>query len=148
MADAATPPKPLWTKELELGIPLIDGQHRKLVAHLQDLDRAVHQGRPMSEVSECIDFLTEYTAEHFHTEERFLADKRYPDLEAHKQQHAAFKANVAKAARAVQTRLAAEQSVKLVQSMVVHWYLDHIRGTDQKYAIYLRDKGLLKPAKK
>jgi hemerythrin-like metal-binding protein len=142
MPDAA--PKTLWTKDLELGLPLIDGQHRKLVGHLQNLDRAVEQGRPMSEVADCIAFLLEYTEEHFHTEERYLTEKRYPDLEAHRQQHQAFRANVSKAARAVQTRLAAAQSVQLVQSMVVHWYLDHIRGTDQQYVTYLRSKGLLK----
>lgn len=147
MADASAAPKSLWTKDLELGLPLIDGQHRKLVGHLQDLERATRLGRPMSEVTQCIEFLTAYTAEHFHTEERFLSERRYPGLEEHKAQHATFKANVAKAAQAVQTRLAEEQSVKLIQSMVVHWYLDHIRGTDQDYVTYLRDRGLLKQPK-
>lgn len=147
MAKSTAEPRSLWTKDLELGLPLIDGQHRKLVEHLQDLDRAVQQGRPMAEVAQCIDFLVEYTEEHFHTEEHFLTGKRYPDLEAHRQQHALFKANVTKASRAVQVSLAAEQSVALIQSMVVHWYLDHIRGTDQQYVTYLRGKGLIKPAR-
>jgi len=144
MADTPASPQALWTKELELGLPLIDGQHRKLVGHLQDLERAVDLGRPMSEVAQCIEFLREYTEEHFHTEERFLAEKRYPELDRHRTQHEAFKANVAKAAQAVQTRLAAEQSVALIRSMVVHWYIDHIRGTDMGYVTYLRDNGLLK----
>ena len=101
----------------------------------------------MGEVGQCIDFLQQYTNEHFHTEERFLAESRYPGLEDHKELHQTFQANVAKANRAVQTRLAAEQSVKLIRSMVVRWYVDHIKGTDKEYAAYLRDKGLLKPAK-
>ena len=147
MATSAAAPRSLWTKDLELGMPLIDGQHRKLVGHLEDLERAVQLGRPMAEVAQCVEFLTEYTEEHFHTEERFLRQNLYPDLEAHQGQHQAFRANVAKASRAVQIRLAADQSVQLIQSMVVHWYVQHIKGTDQQYVAYLRDKGLIRPAK-
>ncbi|MFC1526098.1 bacteriohemerythrin [Candidatus Latescibacterota bacterium] len=147
MTDQPAAPVTVWVRQLELGIPLIDGQHRKLVEHLDDLNRAVTAGRPMGEVSQCIDFLLQYTEEHFHTEEQFLAEKHYPGLEDHRKLHQTFRANVAKARRAVETRLEQKQSVDLVRSMVIHWYVEHIKGTDQQYATYLREKGLLKPAK-
>lgn len=130
---------PLWSAALELHIPIIDGQHRRLVAHLQDLQAAIDAGRPRHEVVECLGFLRQYTEEHFRTEERFLEAHQFPALAQHRQLHAAFRANVDKAMRAVDSRLTLEQSVLLVKSMLVHWYLEHIQGADMQYADHLRN---------
>ena len=57
MTDQTDAPKSSWKDSYDLGLPVIDGQHRKLVEHLDELNRAVEAGRPMHEVAECIHFL-------------------------------------------------------------------------------------------
>ena len=48
-----------------------------------------------------------------------------------------FRANIDKVRRAVQTRLAMEQSVKVIRSILVHWLVEHIKGTDLLWSTYL-----------
>ena len=146
MTDDAVAPDAtasLWTPDLELGIPLIDGQHRKLVDHLSAVRTAVASGKPAREVLHAMAFLEDYTAEHFRTEERYMDQHGYPDVEAHRQAHAAFRANVARAVQAVDRRQGRGEAVDLVQRMLISWYVRHIRGTDQKYVDHV--KGRKKP---
>ena len=144
MTDQTEAPKPLWKDSYELGLPVIDGQHRKLVEYLDNLNRAIHAGRPNHEVVQCVHFLQQYTDEHFHSEEKFLADRRVPGLEDHKRLHQAFRSNVDRVKQAVETNLAMDQSVQLIRSILVHWILEHITGTDKLYAFYLRAGGEMK----
>jgi len=145
-AGSAAQPETLWTPDLELGIPLIDGQHRKLVEHLGRLRQSVEAGRPSREASECVDFLSQYTEEHFQTEERFMAKHYYPQLAEHQRLHEVFRSTVARAERAITTRLEFAQVIQLVQSMLVNWFIEHIKGTDQLYVNNLRERGLIKKA--
>ena len=141
MADnqpSPVPTGPLWTPDLQLGIPLIDGQHRRLVEQLAAVRDAVAAGRGAREVLQAIAFLEEYTTEHFHTEERYMAGHRYPGLERHRAIHAAFRSNVHRAVLAVEKWRGTGPAAELVERMLVHWYLRHIRGTDQKYAAHVK----------
>ena len=130
----------LWTPDLELGIPLIDGQHRKLVDHLSAVRAAIASGKPTREVLQAMAFLEDYTAEHFHTEERYMSQHRYPDIEKHREAHVAFRANVARAVQAVDRRQGRGDAVDLVQRMLISWYVRHIRGTDQKYVDHVKGR--------
>ena len=41
----AAPESKLWSPDLELGIPIIDGQHRNLVHHLELLLEEITKGK-------------------------------------------------------------------------------------------------------
>ena len=141
MSDEKETPR-LWSPNLALGIPLIDGQHRNLVERLEGLLRALQSDRPEHDLRQCLDFVDRYTHEHFHTEERFMAMHSFPGLGAHQKQHREFQATVVKARRFIESNPRSDQSAQLVRSLLVNWYLHHIRGADQEYASFFRGKDL------
>jgi hemerythrin-like metal-binding protein len=123
----------IWSPKYELGIPLIDGQHKRLVDEMEALLKSMKGRRTGKSVQECLDFLDIYTSEHFHTEERLMRQQGYPDLEAHLKAHQYFRDTVAKAQTFINLNPGSVKSLQLVQSMVINWFLKHIKGTDQKY---------------
>ena len=139
---AGTERPKLWTPDLELGIPLIDGQHKKLVQQLEEVFVAVKTRRPARLVQEALVFLDQYTQEHFHSEERFMAEHGYPGVEDHKAAHQHFRDQVTKAGKYVAVNPHSEKTLQLVQSMLVNWYIQHIKGTDQQYAKYVKNRRL------
>ena len=133
----------LWTTDLELGIPLIDGQHKNLVQHLEMLIEMLERERPVAAVRDCLFFLHKYTEEHFFTEERYMGQHDFPGLADHAEEHEKFRRTVEKAVRFVQTDMGRKKAPQLVQSMLVNWYIQHIKGTDQAYAEFSRSLGLI-----
>ena len=133
----------LWKSSLELGIPLVDGQHRNLVQHLEALFLSVEQGQPEDKVRSCLMFLEKYTQEHFHTEEQFMQKHGYPGVADHLKAHAQFRSNVKKAGLLIMSDPGSEKSLQLLESMLMNWYMEHIQGMDQKYSMFFRTEELL-----
>ena len=127
----------IWSSEYELGIPLIDGQHKRLIEQLDALMKALKSLRTERVVRKCMEFLDTYTDDHFHTEERLLREHGYPHLDAHLEAHKYFRETVLKARDFIQANPRSDKSVQLVQSLLVNWFVKHIRGTDQEYVALL-----------
>ncbi|MFA6110353.1 MAG: bacteriohemerythrin [Candidatus Latescibacterota bacterium] len=130
----------LWSPALEFGIPLIDGQHRRLVSHLEDILAAAGDGGPA--VTRCLQFLTKYTREHFQTEERFMAEHGFPGLRAHAAAHAAFRASMVKVGKLVSGTQDPAEYARLIKSMMVNWYADHITRMDQEYSRFFHSRNV------
>ena len=130
----------LWSTALEFGIPLIDGQHRRLVENLEDI--LVATGDTKEALSKCLRFLIKYTHEHFQTEERLMVEHQFPGYAEHAKAHAAFRKSLGKAAKLISKSKDPTESIKLVKSMMVNWYVAHVTGMDQKYSEFFRKQGL------
>ena len=75
-----------WTAALVTGIGEIDEQHQELfrcVARVRDAAFA-DDG---TEIDRTLAFLREYVEFHFQAEERYMAEKRFPDLARHREEH-------------------------------------------------------------
>jgi hemerythrin len=131
----------VWSEAYELGIPLIDGQHKKLIEQLGSLLKALKTRRKERSVRESLEFLDTYTNDHFYTEERLLREQGYPDLEAHLEAHKYFRDTVVKAKNFIRVNPDSEKSVQLVQSLLINWFVKHIKGTDQDYVALLKKQG-------
>jgi hemerythrin len=127
-----------WDNRYALGIPLIDGQHKKLVEMTNRLYQSCLQGDESAKkqfrliVHEAVD----YVRYHFATEEKILILIDYPDFEAHKKQHELFILEILQKAKAF------EEGKKLVPTLFVqylrNWILGHIAVSDKLYADYLK----------
>ena len=85
-----------------------------------------------------LDYLSEYTDFHFKAEEKLQEEIGYPEIEAHKKQHEAFK----KAVEELHEMLVEEEGpseafVAQVQKNVVEWLYKHIGGFDRSVAEYV-----------
>jgi len=76
-----------WDESLSIGIGFIDKQHREWIQRLNDVSAAMQSPHATKRVVETLDFLRDYTCFHFETEERCMADHKYPGLDDHRRKH-------------------------------------------------------------
>lgn len=76
-----------WNRKLELGIPLIDDQHRKLLECSNSLTIALSGGNAENKAREVIRFMEQYILYHFQAEEAFQVECNYPQYREHQAIH-------------------------------------------------------------
>lgn len=82
-----------FTDKYRTGIALVDDEHQKLFEIIRDANDLIHEELLHDKYDEIMRILTElrsYTEFHFHDEENYMKQLKYPGLDAQKQAHAAF----------------------------------------------------------
>ncbi len=127
-----------WNSSYMTGIASIDAQHQNLFHIGAKLHDAMTAGKGKTVLSTILQRLLQYTEGHFAHEERLMRIHAYPDFEAHKAQHDAL----ARQVREFQARLESGQATMTVQLLyfLKNWLVDHIQGSDLKYAPFLANK--------
>lgn len=125
-----------WSDNLAIGVAAIDEQHKLLISYINELHRAVRQGREETVVLDILDALADYAASHFSTEEVFFMHSAYPETERHIAIHEQFKAQVAQFRGEVKAGSATVGTDVL--EFLKNWLLEHIQGTDHKIGPYVR----------
>ena len=125
-----------WNKENELGIPIIDEQHRGAVATINSLFYFMQDERGLDALRPTLNVLDQYTIIHFETEEALLKQKGYPDLEAHVLLH---KELIEKMGHVMREAIA-QSDPKVVLTFLKQWWMDHINEEDRKYSSYMASK--------
>ncbi len=125
-----------WSEELELGIEVIDSQHKKLVEIINELHDAMRAGRSGEKMDEIISRLLDYAVYHFNAEEKFMQETAYSFYDQHKNEHENFK-------KTFQQKLEDIKSGKLVFSVEImtylkNWLAYHITKTDRNYAPHFK----------
>jgi hemerythrin len=130
-----------WTDKLSVGVSVLDEDHKKLVAMVNELYDAMQAGHGKEKLGGILGRLVDYTKMHFAREEKFFAQTGYADAAPHKQQHEALTRQVLD----VQKKYA-DGAVATLSLDVMHflrdWLVKHIQGTDQKYRPHLNAKGI------
>ena len=130
-----------WDAKFELGIPVIDAQHKKLVTLCNNLYTVI-TAMPSSGEAEtetwrqsfnyalhaCVD----YTQTHFHDEEVLMTAAKYAGYAQHKARHTEFVKKVLETATAMDKpdRSTALQFVRFLYD----WILSHIAHEDRQSA--------------
>ncbi|NNM54731.1 MAG: bacteriohemerythrin [Spirochaetales bacterium] len=129
-----------WSKDLELGIPIFDTQHKKLVEILNKLNRSFQRGGSRQELAGILDELTSYTVTHFQDEERLFTKTTYPETAKHLAQHQNFVQQVQQFRQAFQAGTGSVGSEILL--FLKNWLIEHIKGTDRGYIAFIKpEKG-------
>jgi hemerythrin len=130
-----------WDTSLSVNVGEIDGQHRKLVKMINDLNDAMKQGKGKDALARIIDELFTYAGNHFATEEKYFDKFAYPAAASHKLEHANFVKKVAEFKNGFdsgQLALTIE-----VMNFLKDWLKGHIQGTDKKYGPFFNKNGLV-----
>jgi hemerythrin-like metal-binding protein len=139
-AAATIPELMRWDGSLQLGIGEIDGQHKKLVAMINDLHRAMKQRQTMAIMGSILEQLVSYTVYHFGSEEKLFQKHGYPEYDQHKKAHENLVGKVNEL-KAKIDRGDATISMELMD-FLTDWLTTHIKGTDKKYVPFLQGKGV------
>lgn len=129
-----------WNDSWVVGVQEIDAQHKHLVALLNQLHEAMQLGQGKDVMKNILGGLIQYTKAHFAAEERLMQQSKYPDLVAHKREHAALTDKVLtfqKDFEAGRIGMGVE-----VMQFLGSWLQGHIRGTDKKYVPFLHANGV------
>jgi hemerythrin len=129
-----------WTRELSVGVDLIDAQHQKLLSIANDLHEAMLEHRAKQVLGQIFIDLIEYTHTHFATEERFFVEFDYPDQDAHMAEHRALSSRV----QELKSEFDAGNTAVTLEVMrfLKAWITEHLAGEDLKFAPFLREHGV------
>ena len=121
-----------WSDQLELGIPLIDEQHKRFF----DLAASFTGSGDEVRVMKTLATLSDYIRSHLREEEALMAAAKYPGLEEHCRLHADFRRMLADLlGRARQMSL--DEIAEEVKYLINGWFYQHIVTVDFDYAPYL-----------
>ena len=131
-------PKLRWDSCLETGIQEIDWEHRRLINIANRLLEAMAKGRGELVLQPVVRDLTRHAEEHFDSEEKFMRDMGFPEVEAHAQEHRRMRAQLDQYIAALQSD--SPPGAKELAALLSHWLLDHILKIDKVYAIFSRKR--------
>ncbi len=122
--------KLVWSDDLDVGNPMIDSDHRQLIALANQLAQALTTDGVTEKPGEILDELLTFTKAHFAREERLMQRIGYLDFAAHKSQHDGLLSDVKKLRRSIhhgEMHLSDRTSAFLCE-----WLLRHIRTSDKQ----------------
>ncbi|HBG27007.1 MAG: hypothetical protein A2Y10_20175 [Planctomycetes bacterium GWF2_41_51] len=127
-----------WSDELSIGVESIDSQHKRLVTIVNEYYEAVQSGCSEQAVRDAVGKLINYAGTHFADEEKLMQDKKYPQIDLHKQMHKRLTEDVIRYAE----KLGKGKKIFSLDIAIFlkGWLENHIAQTDKKIGIFLSDK--------
>ncbi len=132
--------KPIDPK-YSIGVPEMDAQHARWIELIEHFRAAAanhmldEQGLDAAE--QALEQLLDYTRQHFASEEKFIAERGYPDLEAHAKRHRELESDVARLLDEIRAHKTRTTPLKL-NLLITIWLMEHIMSEDSHYARFLR----------
>ena len=121
-----------FTEDLLTGNDMIDEQHEQLFGHINNLLRACGEG-----LGRVVQFLIDYTEEHFSAEERLQDKYKYPDRENHKRYHEVFEHALREMADELEREGATVTLVGKINKSVGDWLVNHVKKQDVRVAAHI-----------
>ncbi|MGD9568593.1 MAG: bacteriohemerythrin [Sedimentibacter sp.] len=122
----------LWTKNLEVGVDLIDTQHKKWFEKAGQLFEAGKNGKSKEMIIQLFNFLDEYTKTHFKDEEKYMMSINYPELASQKQMHEGFIEKLAELRNDYEKAGANIIVILNANQFILDWLTKHISNADKK----------------
>ncbi len=135
---AATDKFVRWTSKLDLHIPQVDRQHRKLCDYINELHEAMQKNRTGRELQVIMKKLRDYTVMHFKDEEAVFAPSGYTASMEHKAVHRKFVEKLDDFESRLESG-AAIVSMDLL-TFLKDWLIQHIAKTDPGYLPYVQHR--------
>lgn len=134
-----------WTKDLSVGVEVIDDQHKMLIQHLNNLKQSVDQNKGLEKIGTTLGFLIDYTNFHFSEEEGHMNTNDYPGFDGHKVQHEEFKTNLRNLEEDFLEEGATQGLAVSIDTLLVNWLIKHIQKVDVEFGEFLKSKGISLP---
>jgi hemerythrin-like metal-binding protein len=127
----------IWGDSFVTDITFVDDQHQTLFDAINEFGDAIQGGKGFQEVDKTLQFLLQYTKEHFTDEEDYMRQHQYPQVAQHKAMHDTF---VNKVIDLIERNKAGDvRAVFKASQMLVDWLQNHIKEVDLKgYVPYVK----------
>lgn len=127
-----------WNASFSVNNPVLDAQHKKWIDIYNRLDHTLLHGSQeelLTAAASAVKAMLDITELHFHQEEQYMKEIRFPDLAAHKKLHGDF-INLLCQYRQMINRNELVLNTEVL-SILKNWLTDHILREDQRYAAFL-----------
>ncbi len=126
-----------WTNQMNVGVKLLNNDHRKLVILINNLHDGLVTGQAKPELESMFEMLVNATRAHHANEEQFLADEDHHSSLMHKQEHEQMLDKL------LELQIRFINSAQLgVEMEIMHqlrsWLFQHVQGSDQQFAAHLK----------
>lgn len=126
-----------WTSRFETGIPEVDGDHRRLVELINELDAILAENGGFERTGAVIDALIDYADYHFKREEAMLDRVGYAQAADHAAIHASFGHLLGHLVGDCMLTPSHETARRL-RDYLRDWLINHILVEDKAFAAALR----------
>lgn len=126
-----------WDSSLDIGVDLIDSQHRRIMDYVNDLHEAI-QNHDEDLIVDVMARLRDYTFDHFAFEEQLMERAGYPLLEPHIQVHKRFCARVEELNQSLHSGSDPFGVARKTRNDLTRWLIEHIKQEDHNYAALVR----------
>lgn len=127
-----------WNKSFETGHPIVDGQHKKLFAMVNQLHTAIEEKHTKLVLSDTIENLSDYVATHFKTEEELMLLHKFPNYVQHKKLHEDLKEQAFKLIKLFS--LGKVDLSATISKFLSDWLQNHILENDIKMIGWLKQQ--------
>ena len=131
-----------WHFTLSVGIDKIDEQHRNWIEHFNKAVDAIESQHGTEQIVKTLSFLSDYTDQHFATEEAFMKKSNYPDMEAHLAKHRELKKTVANLIGDFEEEGTTPLLIDSVDTFLGNWLIKHIQEVDKKFGAYIKENAI------
>ncbi len=129
-----------WNDSYSVKINDFDVQHMKLIDYINDLHLAMTQGKSKEIMGDLLNKLSQYTIEHFSSEEKLMIKYNFPGYIEHKKQHSDF---IEKVSQAQKSFKEGKFLISIdIMNFLKSWLVSHIMGIDKNYSSFFIEKGL------
>jgi hemerythrin len=128
--------KIVWSSRYELGIEVIDNQHKRIVEYINLIHDLSESDTSKGTLDEVLHSLVDYTYSHFAFEEALMEEAGYPDIAEHQLTHQTFSRQI----ETLRQRFdQGEQVASDLAQMLQHWLLNHILADDTSYSRSIKE---------
>jgi hemerythrin-like metal-binding protein len=130
-----------WQDEYSVRVKELDDQHRLLLDIINIVINEQQDKYDATKFSTAIVTLIHYAYTHFATEERYLTQADFPELEPHILEHIDFIMKTLGLALKIE-----EGNDKIRKELLRYlkdWFSSHVLGLDRKYIPFLESKGCI-----
>lgn len=125
----------VWTPNYEIGIEVIDNQHRRIVEYINEVYAVREKQEPGDRLAEVLFDLVDYTMSHFAFEEALMEEASYPDIALHRLTHDAFTRQIQTFKKRFEN---GEDIAEDLANMLQRWLLEHIVTDDVSYSAVVK----------
>jgi len=125
----------VWTREMSVGVPELDDDHKGLLAVINELE--VHTTSDASEevVRRSLNWLLRYAQTHFAREQAVMRSCKFPMLSEHIEEHRDFINRMQETLASIDENkaLAEAEAGEVLVTYLEKWWRNHILAEDMKY---------------
>lgn len=130
-----------WSSELSVGVQVLDDDHKKLIAMINELHAAMLQSRSNDVLGGILRRLAAYTVEHFGREEQLFVKTGYFAAVGHRREHDKLKAQVMADIEKFESGTFRSLGLETL-NFLCDWLKHHILESDKKYTAHFNEHGV------